>query len=89
MLLTIAPWRREWEAARAREIQLADEALRRSRFRWFLVGVASAFLGYIPMVFAFHTTSEVNGQIYFWSAILLTNIGPLTVLWLAAKSEEP
>lgn len=88
-LLTIPSWRREWEAARAREIQVADEALQRSRSRWFLLGLASALLGYIPMLFAFHTTSAVNGQIFFWLAILLTNIGPMTVLWLATKSEEP
>jgi hypothetical protein len=85
-LLSIPSWRREWEAARAVEIQRADEALQRSRFRWFLLGLATALLGYIPMLFAGHI---VYGEIMFYTALLLTNVGPMTVLWLAAKSEEP
>lgn len=87
-LLRIPAWRREYETQRAHEIQLADEALQRSRFRWFLLGLATALLGYIPMMFAFRTDSRVNGEIYFWTAILLTNIGPMTVFWCAARSEE-
>ena len=88
-LLTIPPTRRRWEAARALEIQEAEEALNRSRLRWFLLGIAVALLGYIPFAFAWHTTSETMGNVYFWTGILVTDIGPMVVLWAWARSEDP
>ncbi len=88
-LLTIPPTRRRWEAARALEIQVAEEATRRSRIRWFFLGVLVALLGNIPMALAWHTTNKSLGNVLFWSAVLLTDVGPMVVLWAWARSEDP
>ncbi len=87
-MLTIPPSRLRWEAARALEIQAADAATARSRFRWFLLGMASVAAGYIPMAFAWHVRSPKTGDVLFWTAILLSDIGPMVVLWCWARSEE-
>ena len=88
-LLSVPPARRRWEEARAREIQDADAALTRSRIHWALLGFLSVGLGYLPMAFAFHTASRSLGDVLFWTAILLTDVGPLVVLWCWAQSETP
>ena len=87
-MLTIPESRIKWETARALEIQAADAALTRSRLRWFLLGMASVAAGYLPMAFAWHTPSAKTGDVLFWSAILLSDVGPMVVLWCWARSEE-
>ena len=88
MLLTIPPSRRTWEAARALEIQEADQALQRSRRRWFAIGMVAVFAGDLPMALSFHTSNEETGNIFFWTSILLSDVGPMVVLYLAATDEE-
>lgn len=87
-MLSIPESRLRWETERALEIQAADAALTRSRLRWFLAGIASVAAGYIPMALAFHTPSQKTGNVLFWTAILLSDIGPMVVLWCWARSEE-
>ena len=88
-MLTIARWRVEVESARAAEIEAAERALGHSRIGWFLLGLAVVALAYLPLAWSFHTTDPKLGNVYFWLAILIGDIGPLVVLWCAAKSEEP
>ena len=87
-MLRIPSARLRWETERALEIQAADEALSRSRFRWFLLGMASVAVGYLPMALAWHTSSKKTGDVLFWTAILLSDVGPMVVLWCWARSEE-
>lgn len=87
-MLRIPPSRLRWETERALEIQAADETLTRSRLRWFMLGMASVAAGYLPMALAFHTPSAKTGDVLFWTAILLSDVGPMVVLWCWARSEE-
>lgn len=88
-MLTLPPWRIEFETARAVEIETAERARHRARLRWYFLGLAVVASASIPLAWSVHTTDPDLGQVWFWLAILLGNVGPLVVLWWAARSEEP
>lgn len=88
-MLTLPPWRIEFEIARAAEIETAARALHRTRLRWYFLGLAVVASASIPLAWSVHTTDPDLGHVWFWLAILIGDIGPLVVLWCAAKSEEP
>ena len=89
MLIDIPPKRRAWEAERAAEHDAAERALERARFGWFLLALLMVGLGYLPMAFAPHVEDQALGEALFWLGILLADVGPQVVLWIAVKSEEP
>lgn len=87
-MLTIPPKRRAFEAARAAEIQSADQAIRRERIGWSLGAVACSLACAGIASAGFHAITPNDGAIWIGSGLLLGEIGPMVILYIAVKREE-
>lgn len=87
-MLTIPPKRKAFEAARAAEIQAADQAVMRERIGWFFAAIACSLAGSGIAAVGFHVNGPNAGAIWIGSGLLLGEIGPLVILFVAVKREE-
>lgn len=87
-MLTIPPKRKEFEAARAAEIQAADQAIVRERVAWFLAAVACSLAGAAIASIGFHVQTPNDGAIWIGLGLLLGEIGPMVILVVAVRREE-
>ena len=87
-MLTIPPARRAWEAARAEEIQLAERAVLRERFWWFVAGVVSVWVGIWMVLMGFHTDRVSIANVWIGAGMVVGEVGPLLALLIAVRREE-
>jgi hypothetical protein len=87
-MLTIPPKRKAFEAARAAEIQAADQAVFRERLGWFLAAICCSLAGAGIASVGLHVTGDEPAAIWIGSGLLLGEIGPMVILWVAVKREE-
>lgn len=87
-MLTIPPARMAYEAARAAEIQAADRAMRRERILWYFAGLGCVLGGMALAALGLHAYDDLLRAIWFSTAILLGEVGPIVILVIALHREE-
>jgi len=87
-MLTISPARRALEAARAAEIQVAEQAMVRGRILWYIAAFGCVLGGAGTASIGFHLTSVKSGMVWLWAGVLIGEIGPLAILVYVLDREQ-